>query len=269
MKKYFALLALLVTVPTMAFAQYGPSVVPKTLERGPYDLVCTIQTVTNWMFTIFLVVAVFFILLAAYYYLLAQGNAEEVQKNHKILLWAAVAIGVAVLSRGFVSVVQKVVGVDAQEACASAGPSSSQSGSTATNSNTSTGSTTNAPTTAPLGFTRADDNTRPFDAIVQKCADGLTPGVVITYDINGDEDGRWSNFDTGVGNPNIPGKATSTSSEPVSNAGNFGIVGNIRTGLFGVAGNNYIFRAETCNDGSIPIVLVDKSQKGAYERVTD
>ena len=120
MKKLAVLIALgLILAPTVMFAAapIGPSVVPPTLEGGPNELVCLIKDVTNWIFTIFLVVAVFFILLAAYYYLLAQGGSEEVMKTHKMLIWSAVAIAVAILSRGFIVVVQKVVGVPVQEAC--------------------------------------------------------------------------------------------------------------------------------------------------------
>src|SRR5690242_12747725 len=110
MKKIAAILAFsFLIMPSVMFAADAPTTgslatVPNTLQNGPGDLVCLIQKVTNWTFTIFLVVAVFFILLAAYYYLLAQGGGEEVVKTHKMLIYSAVAIAVAILARGFVTV---------------------------------------------------------------------------------------------------------------------------------------------------------------------
>ena len=68
------------------------------------------DNLTNWMFTVFMILAVIFILLAAYKYLFS-GGGEEVAKAHKMILYAAVAVAVAILARGVVHVVASLLTV--------------------------------------------------------------------------------------------------------------------------------------------------------------
>ena len=72
------------------------------------DVLNVIDRITNWMFTIFLAVAVIMILIAAFKYL-TSGGGENVAKAHKMILYAAVAIAVAVLAKGIVKVVESLV----------------------------------------------------------------------------------------------------------------------------------------------------------------
>ncbi len=74
----------------------------------PDKVIKVIDNITNWMFTIFIAVAIIFILIAAFQYLLARGNAEEVMHTHKMLMYSAVAITVALLARGVIHVVEKI-----------------------------------------------------------------------------------------------------------------------------------------------------------------
>ena len=67
-----------------------------------------IDNITNWMFTIFIAVAVIFVLLAAFTYL-TSGGGEETAKAHKMILYSAVAIAVAILAKGVVNVVKSIV----------------------------------------------------------------------------------------------------------------------------------------------------------------
>lgn len=73
------------------------------------DLIDIIDSITNWMFTLLLILAVGFVVFAAYKYL-TSGGGEETGKAHKMLLYAAVAVAVAVLSRGVINVVKVLVG---------------------------------------------------------------------------------------------------------------------------------------------------------------
>lgn len=111
-------LSLTAFAPLSAFAEISGSgidqVVPvptKRLEFG--DFLDIVNTVIDWFFTILLVLSVVFILWAAFKYLTAGGDEEKIGAAHKILLWAVVAIAVALLSQGLVFIVQQLVGVNA------------------------------------------------------------------------------------------------------------------------------------------------------------
>lgn len=68
-----------------------------------------IVTIANWMFIILLVLAVLWIIVAAYKYLFSGGSEEAVGAAHKMIIYAAIAIAVAMLSKGIVFVVQELV----------------------------------------------------------------------------------------------------------------------------------------------------------------
>ena len=112
MKYIFIILMLLVvvmSVPSFASAQERiPDERETLLGNGPAGLVGLIKTITNWLFTFLLALAVLFIILAAYKYLIS-GGGEEVGKAHKMLIYAAVAIAVAFLAKGIVFVVEELV----------------------------------------------------------------------------------------------------------------------------------------------------------------
>lgn len=103
--------------PLSALASSGSGIdrvyaVPRSrLDFG--NFLDIINRVIDWFFTLLLVLAVVFILWAAFKYLTAGGDEEKVGSAHKILLWAVVAIAVALLSQGLVFIVQQLVGVTA------------------------------------------------------------------------------------------------------------------------------------------------------------
>lgn len=71
--------------------------------------VALVTKITNWLFTILLILAVLFIIVAAFKYLFSGGSEESVGTAHKMLIYAVVAIAVAFLARGIVFVVQELV----------------------------------------------------------------------------------------------------------------------------------------------------------------
>ncbi len=91
----------------------GYSDLGNSLEGGPASVLNFIETMTNWLFAIILTLAVIFILLAAYNYMSGAGG-EGVEKAHKMLLYAAVGIAVAVLAKGIVFAVRKLVDSNAK-----------------------------------------------------------------------------------------------------------------------------------------------------------
>ena len=62
------------------------------------ELLNVIAGVVKWIYTIFFVVAVVFILFAAFNYLTAGGQPEKIKTAHTMLIWAIVAIAIALLS---------------------------------------------------------------------------------------------------------------------------------------------------------------------------
>jgi len=100
------LTASLLVVPMVVFGQ---------IEGGPEtgsDLLSLIQTITNWFAAIFFVIAVIFIILAAFGYLTAGGEEEKVSKAKKQLVYAVVAIVVALLAFFIPTIIQDILGID-------------------------------------------------------------------------------------------------------------------------------------------------------------
>lgn len=71
------------------------------------DIFTVLNNIVSWMYRIFFVVAVLFILLAAYNYLTARGNPETIQKVNKQILYAVIAIIIAIVSVGFDVIIRK------------------------------------------------------------------------------------------------------------------------------------------------------------------
>lgn len=67
-----------------------------------------IVTIAIWMYIILLALAVVFILLAAFKYL-TSGGGEGVAVAHKMLIYAVVAIAVAILAQGIIFVIRELV----------------------------------------------------------------------------------------------------------------------------------------------------------------
>lgn len=68
-----------------------------------------IKKVVQWTYTIFFVVAVFFILLAAFNFLTAQGDPEKIKNARSQILWASVAIAIALISVGAAQIINSLI----------------------------------------------------------------------------------------------------------------------------------------------------------------
>lgn len=102
------LLAILAPTLVLAAPTQSPIVLDNnTLPEGPNSVLFIVNLIADWFFTILLVLAVFFFLLAAYNYL--GGNEEKVEKAHRMLMFTAVAIAVALLAIGIASAITKLV----------------------------------------------------------------------------------------------------------------------------------------------------------------
>ena len=93
-----------------AFAQApAPDVIPSGITTAQ-GFVSLVVSITDWIFAFFLLFAVVFIVLAGFQFVTAGGDPSAVAQARTKLLWAAVGIGIALLSRGVPNVVQDIIG---------------------------------------------------------------------------------------------------------------------------------------------------------------
>ncbi|MEK7542841.1 MAG: hypothetical protein AAB503_00855 [Patescibacteria group bacterium] len=116
MFKKIAFGAIAFVLPAVAGAVVSPStgnIIPSASNVGldsAGGFVQQIQTLTNWMFGLLLLLAVIFILWAAFKYLTAGGDEEALGKAKSILIYAIIAIAIAVLAKGIVALVSSFLG---------------------------------------------------------------------------------------------------------------------------------------------------------------
>ncbi len=103
----FSTISLIIIFPVIGFAKKcpdNPSVdCPVTSIQ---DVMNILRSIVNVMYTAFFIVAIAFILLAAFNYLTAQDDPEKIKSATKQIMWAAVAIAVALISVGFNKIVE-------------------------------------------------------------------------------------------------------------------------------------------------------------------
>lgn len=68
---------------------------PITSPQKIFDILAKIA---QWTYTIFFIVAIIFILVAAFNFLTAQGDPEKVKNARTQIIWACVAIAIALIS---------------------------------------------------------------------------------------------------------------------------------------------------------------------------
>lgn len=109
MKKVLVSLALtgILVIPIVASAQIGEvSVAPDyAICCGPGTI---LYNVTNWLFTILLVVAAIFIIVAAYMFVTASGDPDKTKTARNFVLYALVGVLVAIGARGLVWLVERI-----------------------------------------------------------------------------------------------------------------------------------------------------------------
>jgi hypothetical protein len=111
-------------IPVLAFAQAVPSPVPPIQGNVPQGNITSLQGVLNlfcvifsWAFYFLIALAVIFVLVAAFKYLTAGGDPEKVKAAGSTLLYAAVAIGVALLARAVPLVIGSFLGAGQVSSC--------------------------------------------------------------------------------------------------------------------------------------------------------
>jgi len=97
----------LFALPMVSFGQ--ENVLPTGPTSGT-EIVTMVNTISNWVFTIFLAVAVIFIIMAAIKFLTSGGDPGKVSSARDSLLYALIGVAVAVLAKGLVALVRVIVG---------------------------------------------------------------------------------------------------------------------------------------------------------------
>ena len=105
----FAVMFAVLPFLTFAGTPGGPTQPPKNITSIS-NFVTVLQTVLGWMFTIFLILAVVMIIWAAFIYLTAGGEEEKLGKAKSILIYAVVAVVVALVAAGLPNIVGSLIG---------------------------------------------------------------------------------------------------------------------------------------------------------------
>jgi phosphoglycerol transferase MdoB-like AlkP superfamily enzyme len=112
MKKILSglILVSLSVLPLIALAQrVGP--LPGYTVAPESDIWEVLDRITNWLFSILLVVAVIFIIIAAFQFITAGGDPTKVASARNWVLYALIGVAVALLARGLVTFVSRILGV--------------------------------------------------------------------------------------------------------------------------------------------------------------
>lgn len=119
MKKIYSFLVLLPLSPIVVFAQGAPGPAQQT-DGGttpPSAQIYSLSTVLNffclvfdWAFWFLIALAVIFGVIAAFRYLTGSGSPESVKAANSTLLYAAIAVAVALLARGIPLIVGSFFG---------------------------------------------------------------------------------------------------------------------------------------------------------------
>lgn len=73
------------------------------------DVVNVLKNILNFMYTIFFILSIIFVLLAAYNYLFAKDDPEKIKSATKSIMWAAVAIIIALVSVGANAIIKNFI----------------------------------------------------------------------------------------------------------------------------------------------------------------
>ena len=89
-----------------------PAVVLAQAAAAPnVNIFSALSTLTDYLFTILLIIAVIFLIIAAFTFISASGDPEKIGKARNFVLYALIGIAVAVAAKGLIALVQTIMGV--------------------------------------------------------------------------------------------------------------------------------------------------------------
>jgi len=112
MKKVLVSLTLIsiLAVPAIASADLfgiGGGGQPETAPQT--DVMMILDSLTNWMFAILLIVAAIFIIVAAYMFVTAAGDPDKTKTARNFVLYALIGVLVGFAAKGLVMLVERIV----------------------------------------------------------------------------------------------------------------------------------------------------------------
>jgi len=90
----------------VAVLAQGPVDAPGWAE---VDVMATLDNISNWLFAILLAVAVMAIIVAAYMFVTASGDPDKVKTARNFVLYALIGVIVALVARGLVLLMDRIV----------------------------------------------------------------------------------------------------------------------------------------------------------------
>ena len=110
--KEYGIPAISLLLPLTTFAQLtGPGVsAPNSGLNSTGAIQTTLCQVINWMFYLLIIFAIIMVLVAAFKYLTAAGDPEKVKGASHTLLYAAVAVLVAIIAKAFPTLIGSFIG---------------------------------------------------------------------------------------------------------------------------------------------------------------
>ncbi len=130
MKKLFSLVKefgpsiAMLGLPLLASAQIPSPLPPRPSVAVPTTNINSLQSVLDsvciafgWFFVFLIALAVIFVVVAAFKYLTAGGDPEKVKGAGSTLLYAAIAVGVALLARAIPLVIGTFLGAGQISSC--------------------------------------------------------------------------------------------------------------------------------------------------------
>lgn len=103
MKKVLSILVLL------AFLVLPLTGLADATSSDEIDVMAVLNRIVDWLFAILIAVAAIAIVIAGFYFVTASGNPEQITKARNFILYALIGVMVALLARGMVVLVQKIV----------------------------------------------------------------------------------------------------------------------------------------------------------------
>lgn len=114
MKKFIAVSLLSLLLAGVMVSQASAIVSPtRTIPTGittAQGFIDALETLTDWLFVILMVIAVVFIVLAGLQFITGGGDPAAVSAARTKLIWAGVGIGVALLARGLPAAIENLIG---------------------------------------------------------------------------------------------------------------------------------------------------------------
>src|SRR5579863_8624085 len=121
----YGIFALSLGIPALATAQLvgpPPGATPApTISLTTTSVGTSLCNAINWLFYGLIILTVIFVLIAAYRYLTAAGDPERVSSANKTILYAVIAVVVAVLAKGIPIFASSLIGGPSLSACSGGG----------------------------------------------------------------------------------------------------------------------------------------------------